>query len=132
MSKRRSFLPLKRRSPKWYCIAQSVGTVKDMASYQKKLYYIMEKRDISNIKKMLGNPKFFSHFSYLLVTMLPDGEYDEIFGVVQEDDTGTFGATNVFAGDVYRLLYGWADKKHVDALRESSALNCPDPDVCGI
>lgn len=103
-----------------------------MASYQKKLYYIMEKRDISNIKKMLGNPKFFSHFNYLLVTMLPDGEYEEIFGVVQEDDTGTFGATNVFAGDVYRLLYGWADKKHVDALRENSALNCPDPEVCGV
>ena len=132
MSKRRSFLPLKKRTPRWYCIAMSVGSVKNMASYQKKLYYITDKRDISNIKKMLGNPKFFSHFNYLLVTMLPDGEYEEIFGVVQEDGGSTFGATNAFDGDVYQLHYGWGDKKQVDALRESSALNCPDPDVCGI
>jgi len=132
MSKRRSFLPLKKRAPKWYCIAQLVGTVKDMATYQKKLYYITEKHDISNIKKMLGNPKFFSHFNYLLVTMLPDGEYEEIFGVVQEDGSGSFGATNAFDGDAYKILYGWADKKQVDAMKENAAASCDNPEICGI
>lgn len=102
-----------------------------MSNYTKKLYYITDKHDIGNIKKMLGNPKFFSEFNYLLVSVLPDGEYDEIFGVVLPDEDASFGATNVFDGDAYRILYGWADKKQVAALQESAAFNCQNPEICG-
>jgi hypothetical protein len=116
MARRSSYVPLKKRTPKWYCTNQKYGKVQNLVSYPKTLYYITDPREIKVIKKMLGNPSFFE-YDYLLITRDEIGDFEEIFGVtapVLQNGNKDFAA---FSGDVDRVIFGWAqDKRHYDAI----------------
>jgi hypothetical protein len=93
-----------------------------MVTYPRPLFYVTDPREMKAIKKLLGNPAFFSEYQYLLVTKDEIGEFSEIFGVISSSPAA-------FSGDVERVLFGWApDKRHYDAILEGSEVG---DDTCG-
>jgi len=139
-----SYIPLKKRKPRWYCVNKYQGTVQSMAGHEKTLYYIIDPREIRAIKKMLGNPDFFKAYDYLLITRDAFGEFDEIYGVTAPTMTNGFKDLAAFTGVADRVLWGWAqDKRHYDAIVSDDGVpamraapsflpkSCVDEATCG-
>jgi hypothetical protein len=132
MSRRASYVPLKKRKPKWYCTNKSYGKVQNLVSYPKTLYYIVDPREIKAIKRMLGNPSFFDEYDYLLITRDEIGDFDEIFGVIAPTLENGHKDLAAFNGAVEHVVFGWAqDKRHYDAIMEGEELTeCKHGDPC--
>ena len=135
MARRRSVVPLKRRAPKWFCINIPYGTIHNLVTYPKTLYYVVDPREMKTVKQILGNPHFFEQYDYLLVTKDAIGDFDEVFGVISplSEDGGKDLAA--FTGEVQRVSFGWAqDKRHYDAIMKTGEHdsckggNCDDDD----
>ena len=135
MARRRSVVSLKRRAPKWFCINIPYGTIHNLVTYPKTLYYVVDPREMKTIKQILGNPHFFDQYDYLLVTKDAIGDFDEVFGVISplSEDGGKDLAA--FTGEVQRVSFGWAqDKRHYDAIMKPGEHdsckggNCEDDD----
>lgn len=131
MARKSSYVALKKRNPKWYCINKPYGKVQNLVSYPRTLYYITDPREIKSIKKMLGNPDFFN-YDYLLITRDEIGDFGEIFGVVAtvlENGNKDFAA---FSGSVERVMFGWApDIRHYRAIMAGEdASECKHGEPC--
>ena len=122
MARRKSYIPLKRRKPRWYCVNRYYGTLQTLAPYPKTLYYITDPREVKAIRMMLGNPDFFKAYDYLLITRDEFGEFEEIFGVTAPTLTNGYKDLAAFTGVADRVIWGWApDKRHYDAIVEEGA-----------
>jgi len=135
MARRSSVVPLKKRTPRWFCINIPYGTIHNLVTYPKTLYYVVDPREMKNMKKMLGNPHFFDQYDYLLVTKDAIGDFEEVFGVISPlADSGEKDLA-AFTGEVERISFGWAqDKRHYDAIMKGESHemcvggNCDDED----
>jgi hypothetical protein len=129
MARRVSYIPLKRRKPRWYCTNKPHGKVQSLVSYSKTLYYIIDPKEIKAIKRMLGNPSFFDEYDYLLITRDEIGEFNDIFGVTAPTLTNGYKDLAAFTGTVEHVLFGWApDKRHYDAIMNSDMGGCGTDD----
>jgi hypothetical protein len=141
MARRSSVKSLKDERPFWYCIAQHFGTVADLAQTGKKLIYITDPREIADIWKIVGNPKFRNEYAYLLIseTIISNVyELNEVYAVKlpaphEEAEKGKRRRRRVdsrltaFEGHVDKICYGWTTKSHAKHIEETG--HCCTGDV---
>ena len=119
MARKASYIPLKQRKPKWYCVNKPHGKVKSLTAHRKPLYYITDSRELKMIKRMLGNPQFFDEYDYLLVSRDGLGDFEDIFGVTAPVSATGSKDFEAFEGKVDRVLFGWAqDIRHYKQMFE--------------
>ncbi|HPE06131.1 MAG TPA: hypothetical protein PLW50_00220 [Smithellaceae bacterium] len=127
MARKTSYVPLKSKKPKWYCINKPHGKLQSLVAYSKPLFYVTDPREMKGIKRMLGNPKFFDEYDYLLVSKNSFGDFEDIFGVIANSQNGNKNVA-AFVGDVEKVMYGWTfDKRHYDAIVGSA-----EDSTCGL
>lgn len=118
--------PLKQEKPVFFCVPEHYGTVADLAQTGKNLQYVTEKRDIANIWRYLGNPKFRSEYDYLLVEFCNEtGNMKHVFAVkVNGEDAADASEMKIravmpaFKGTVDKIHFGFASRKHVKYMME--------------
>lgn len=131
MARRSSIVPLKKRTPRWFCINTHYGTVQNLVTYPKTLYYVVDPREIKTMKKMLGNPSFFDQYDYLLVSRDAIGDFDEVFGIISPIAVDGGKDLAAFTGEVERISFGWAqDKRHYDAIMKGAGHEQCSGDDC--
>jgi hypothetical protein len=123
MARRRSFKSLKSEKPHWYCLSERFGSVRGLAASGIKLSYVTDPRDIASIWKYLGNPRFKAEYDYLLINNDTPGVLTDIYAVRLPRVEGTkrsrnffVGDFDAFAGEVDKIVYGWASQAAVKAM----------------
>ena len=137
MARRLSVKSLKDEKPYWYCIPQHYGTVSELAQSGKNLQYVVESREIADVWRVIGNPKFRTEYAYLLVSINSNtGEFDEVYAVKPEKSEEMeekeqrkgrrkilkgimYGGMGAFAGHVDKICYGWTTKIHAKHIIET-------------
>ena len=119
---------LKDEKPVWFCIPQHFGSIGDLAQSGKILQYVTESTQISNVWRVIGNPKFRNEYAYLLVSFHPEsGILHEVYGVktsVEEDGKKKTRAAKcmanipAFEGTVDKINFGWGSRAHVKHMLE--------------
>jgi len=121
--------PLKQEKPVFFCVPEHFGSVADLAQTGKNLQYVTDKRDIANIWRYLGNPKFRSEYDYLLAEFCAEsGDLKHVFAVkVNADDEAPARKSCVsmpaFSGTVDKIHFGFASRKHVKYMMEHGFSN---------
>lgn len=131
MARRSSKKSLKDEKPYWYCIPTHVGSILELAQTGKNLTYVTDPRDVADIWKYLGNPKFRSEYSYLLIGYTPDGHsMNEVYAVKlpapekaedarAQKKSVAYGHFSAFEGTVDKICFGWTTKMHAKHILET-------------